>query len=63
MKEGRWEVVGGWPVEPDCNIPATESFVRHCLYGKEYCRRSLGVDVTSGSTRIPSVTRRACLRS
>src|ERR1039457_6516837 len=34
VKEGRWEVVGGWPVEPDCNIPSTESFVRHALYGK-----------------------------
>jgi alpha-mannosidase len=45
IREGRWEVVGGWPVEPDCNIPSTESFVRHSLYGKEYCRRALGVDV------------------
>lgn len=45
IREGRWEVVGGWPVEPDCNIPSTESFVRHCLYGKGYCRRVLGVDV------------------
>src|SRR5580692_11597778 len=45
VKEGRWEVIGGWPVEPDCNIPSTESFVRHSLYGKEYCRRVLGVDV------------------
>src|ERR1039457_1825306 len=34
VKEGRWEVVGGWPVEADCNIPSTESFVRHALYGK-----------------------------
>lgn len=48
IREGRWEVVGGWPVEPDCNIPAEESFVRHCLYGKEYCRRALGVDVRIG---------------
>jgi alpha-mannosidase len=45
IRQGRWEVVGGWPVEPDCNIPSTESFVRHCLYGKDYCRRQLGVDV------------------
>ena len=45
IREGRWEVAGGWPVEPDCNIPSTESFVRHSLYGKEYCRRALGVDV------------------
>jgi len=48
IKEGRLEVVGGWPVEPDCNIPSTESFVRHCLYGKEYCQRELGVDVKIG---------------
>ena len=45
IRDGRWEVVGGWPVEPDCNIPSTESFVRHCLYGKGYCRSALGVDV------------------
>ncbi len=48
IREGRWEVVGGWPVEPDCNIPSTESFIRHALYGKEFCRRALGVDVAIG---------------
>jgi len=46
--EGRWEVVNGWIVEPDCNIPSTESFVRHCLYGKRYFSEQLGVDVTVG---------------
>jgi alpha-mannosidase len=48
VRQGRWEVVGGWPVEPDCNIPSTESFIRHSLYGKQYCRRALGVDVKIG---------------
>jgi alpha-mannosidase len=48
IKEGRWEVVGGWPVEPDCNIPSTESFARHCLYGKIFCEKELGVDVNIG---------------
>ncbi len=48
IREGRWEVVGGWPVEPDCNIPSTESFVRHALYGKMYCQETLGVDVKIG---------------
>ena len=48
IREGRWEVVGGWPVEPDCNIPSTESFVRHSLYGKAYCKKDLGVDVRIG---------------
>ena len=48
VRQGRWEVVGGWPVEPDCNVPATESFVRHALYGKAFCHRALGVDVKIG---------------
>ena len=48
IREGRWEVVGGWPVEPDCNLPSTESFVRHSLYGRRYCRQALGVDVKIG---------------
>jgi alpha-mannosidase len=48
IREGRWEVVGGWPVEPDCNIPSSESLVRHSLYGKDYCRQALGVDVKIG---------------
>ena len=48
VREGRWEVVGGWPVEPDCNVPSTESFVRHALYGKAYLRKELGVEVDVG---------------
>jgi alpha-mannosidase len=65
--EGRWEVVGGWPVEPDCNIPATESFVRHALYGKQYLKRVLGVDVKIGfnpdsfghAAGLPTILKRA----
>ena len=48
IREGRWEVVGGWPVEPDCNIPSTESFVRHAFYGKAYCQSVLGAEVRIG---------------
>src|SRR5207244_4030321 len=28
IAEGRWQVIGGWWIEPDCNIPAGESYVR-----------------------------------
>ena len=35
VKEGRWNVVGGWWVEPDVNIPNGESLVRQGLYGQE----------------------------
>jgi len=67
IQEGRWEVVGGWPVEPDCNIPSTESFVRHSLYGKQYCQRTLSVDVKIGfnpdsfghAAGLPTILKRA----
>lgn len=48
IREGRWEVVGGWPVEPDCNIPSTESFARHCLYGKRFSEQALNTNVDIG---------------
>lgn len=42
VAEGRWQLVGGWWVEPDCNIPSGESFVRQGLYGQRYFRDKLG---------------------
>ncbi|HEX8355370.1 MAG TPA: glycoside hydrolase family 38 C-terminal domain-containing protein [Pyrinomonadaceae bacterium] len=48
VREGRWEPIGGWPVEPDCNIPSTESIARHCLYGKNYFQRALAADIQIG---------------
>lgn len=47
-QEGRWNVVNGWWEQPDCNVPSTEAFIRHCLYGKRYFREKLGVDVVTG---------------
>jgi len=48
VKEGRWEVIGGMWVEPDCNLPSGESWTRHLLYAKRYFRSKLGFDVTIG---------------
>ncbi len=42
VAEGRWQPVGGWWIEPDCNIPAGESFVRQGLYSQRYFRDKLG---------------------
>jgi len=36
VAEGRWQIVGGWWIQPDCNIPSGESFVRQGLYGQRY---------------------------
>jgi alpha-mannosidase len=48
VASGRWEVVNGWEVQPDCNLPLGESFVRQSLYGKRWFQNELGVDVTIG---------------
>ncbi|MGI5895154.1 MAG: alpha-mannosidase [Candidatus Merdivicinus sp.] len=44
IQEGRWEVVGGMYVEPDCNVISAESMIRQILYGKGYFKEKFGVD-------------------
>ena len=46
---GRFQIVGGWWVEPDCNIPCGESFVRQALYGQRYLRETFGVTASVGA--------------
>jgi alpha-mannosidase len=48
VAEGRWEIVGGWWVEPDCNLPAGESLVRQGLYGQRYFKEKFGVTARVG---------------
>ncbi|HIJ65518.1 MAG TPA: alpha-mannosidase [Candidatus Hydrogenedentes bacterium] len=48
LRQGRWEIAGGWWIEPDCNIPEGESFVRHGLYGQRFFEREFGIRVTVG---------------
>ncbi len=48
VAEGRWGLVGGWWVEPDCNIPAGESFVRPGLYAQRYFKEKFGVIARTG---------------
>lgn len=48
VAEGRWQIVGGWWIQPDCNLPSGESFVRQALYGQRYFRHKLGVLATVG---------------
>lgn len=42
VEEGRWNIVGGWWVEPDMNIPCGEAMVRQGLYGQLTFERLLG---------------------
>jgi alpha-mannosidase len=48
VAEGRWEICGGWWIQPDVNIPGGESLVRQGLYGQRYFREKLGVRATTG---------------
>lgn len=48
IKEGRWEVIGGMWIEPDCNLPCGESFVRQLVYGKRYFLNKFGINVDIG---------------
>jgi alpha-mannosidase len=42
VEEGRWCLVNGWWVQPDCNLPASEAFARHALYGQRTLDRLFG---------------------
>jgi len=53
VADGRWQLVGGWWVEPDCNIPSGESFVRQGLYGQRYLKEKFDVTATVGMNADP----------
>jgi alpha-mannosidase len=71
IAEGRWQVVGGWWIEPDCNIPGGESFVRQGLYGQRWLHDRLGIVATTGANldsfghnaSLPQILRRSGLDS
>lgn len=48
ISEGRWKIVGGWWLQPDCNAPCGESFVRHSLYSQGYFKEKFGLIANTG---------------
>lgn len=48
VEEGRWAVVGGMWVQPDCNIPSGEAFCRHMLYSQKFFKENFGFTVRTG---------------
>jgi alpha-mannosidase len=67
IAEGRWEVVGGSWVEPDCNLPSGESLVRQFLYGQRAfherfgvrCRECWSPDTFGHNGQVPQILRGA----
>ena len=42
VKEGKWHIMGGWYLQPDCNLPSGEAFVRQIKLGREYFWEKFG---------------------
>jgi len=53
VRQGQWNILGGWFLQPDCNMPSGESFVRQALLGKRYFAEKFGVDVRTASNLDP----------
>lgn len=41
-KEGKWQIMGGWDIQPDCNMPCGESMLRHIEEGRKYFWEKFG---------------------
>ncbi len=43
VEEGRWCISGGWDLQPDVNLPGTESIIRHIAEGRSFFTKHFGV--------------------
>lgn len=39
VKQGRWCIGGGWYLQPDVNLPGTESLIRHIVLGRQFFQK------------------------
>ena len=53
IQQGKWHVMGGWWLQPDCNLPSGESLVRQILLGKTWFKNNLGVEPRSAMNVDP----------
>ncbi|MFH1763915.1 MAG: glycoside hydrolase family 38 C-terminal domain-containing protein [Gemmatimonadota bacterium] len=49
VASGRWHIMGGWYLQPDCNLPSGESFTRQILVGMRYFKEKFGVAPTAAA--------------
>ncbi|HJC25440.1 MAG TPA: alpha-mannosidase [Candidatus Eisenbergiella merdavium] len=47
VREGKWHIMGGWYLQPDCNMPSGESFIRQMELGREYFQEKFGIRPTT----------------
>ena len=42
VEAGKWHIMGGWYVQPDCNVPSGEGFIRQIESGLKYFKEKFG---------------------
>lgn len=47
VRAGKWHIMGGWYLQPDCTMPSGESFVRQIKTGQKYFKDKFGVVPTT----------------
>lgn len=47
VREGSWHIMGGWYLQPDCNMPSGESIIRNILMGRAFFEKEFGARPTT----------------
>ena len=47
VKLGRWHIMGGWFLQPDCNMPSGEAMIRQIQVGRSFFQKNFGVEPTT----------------
>ena len=47
VKDGKWHIMGGWYLQPDCIMPCGEGIVRQIREGEMYFEEKFGVKPTT----------------
>lgn len=47
VKKGKWRIMGGWYLQPDCTMPSGEGFLRQIEIGNSYFKEKFGVKPTT----------------
>ncbi len=56
VKLKKWHIMGGWYLQPDCNMPSGESFCRQIEVGQDILRKNSESHPQRPSILIPSAT-------
>ena len=70
VAEGRFIIVGGWKVQPDCNLHNGENYARNSLYSQRYFFEKLGnkakvgynVDSFGHNAMMPQILRKSGMK-